>query len=422
VTRGWNVRVVRRGVLAAVLVAAAFAPTEASSSPASCTSSCTTAGSILWQRSLPGSWTAASAVMGTVPAGVPDNGQAYADAGLWVAAIGYGLVVRGYNARTGRPLWTVHLHGFPSGDQIVSVRVWSGVITVGVAEVPLMAVSSITQSTVVLSAWSGIQRRSYPAAPFGGAVSADAQHTVVVGPDAVTSYDNATGRKRWSVRTGSAEQNWRVDGGHLYIAEAAGGSLGAKPAVALRRINLATGAAQVIFPSTGSFAGQLSAVLRQVVLFSGAQGTTAYDATTGQELWSKPGAVTDSVDVVQGLFYLTLGSELIGVTPVHGRVVARITGADGPGAAGVYGVRNGIALGLDQGQLGDAWGYDVSSQHVVWNTGMLPWPHYFVDLSGIGGSTSPGSDTVILTTCLQRVQVSGGRVVCRSPKLVLIER
>jgi hypothetical protein len=80
-----------------------------------------------------------------------------------------------------------------------------------------------------------------------------------------------------------------------------------------------------------------------------------------------------------------------------------------------------VALGLDQGQLGDAWGYGVSGQRVIWNTAILPWPHYFVDLSGIGGSTSPGSDTVILTTCLQRVQV-GGVLMCRSPKLVLIER
>jgi hypothetical protein len=420
VTRGWKVPV-RRGVLAAVLVAAAFAPTEASSSPAACNSPCGTAGSILWTRSLPGAWSASSAVLGTVPASVPENGQAYADASPYVAAIGYGLVVRGYDARTGRPLWTTRLHGFAADAQIVSVRVWPGVVTVGVAEVPLLAVSTTTQSTVVLSAWSGGQRRSYPAASFGGAVAADAQYTVVVGPDAVTSYNNATGRKRWSMRTGAAEQNWRVDGGHLYIAEAASASLGAEPAVALRRIDLSTGAGQVILPPAGSFQGRLSAVLRGVVLFSGTAGVAAYDGSTGAYLWSKAGAVPESVDVVAGLFYLTVGSDLIGVTPLSGHLAARITGADGPGSAGVYGVRNGVALGLDQGQLGDAWGYGVSGQRVIWNTAILPWPHYFVDLSGIGGSTSPGSDTVILTTCLQRVQV-GGVLTCKSPKLVLIER
>jgi PQQ-like domain len=412
---------VRRGVLAAALVAAAFAPTEASSSPVSCVSPCTLAGSILWSHSLPGDWTASSAVLGTIPAGVPDNGQAYADAGPDVAAIGYGLVVRGYDTTTGRPLWTVHLHGFPANAQVVSVRVWPGVVTVGVAQVPLLAVSSGAQRTVVLSAWSGAQGRSYPAAPFGGAVGADSQHTVVVGPNAVTSYDNATGRRLWTVATGPAELDWRVDGGHLYLAESTGRPPGSAPARALRRIDLRTGAAQVIFSSTGSYQGRLSAVLRGVVLFSGAQGTTAYDGHTGEVLWSEPGAVPEGVDVVQGLFYLNVGSTLIGVTPSMGHVAARITGADGPGAAGVYGVRDGVALGLDQGQLGDAWGYDVSSQRVVWNTAMLPWPHYFVDLSGIGGSTSPGSNTVILTTCLQRVQTSRGPV-CRAPKLVLIQR
>ena len=420
-TRPWG-KSVRRGVLVAALVAAAFAPTAASSTPATCTSPCTLAGSILWTHSLPGPWTASNAVLGTVPADVPENGQAYADAGPTVAAIGYGLVVRGYDTSTGRPLWTVRLHGFPADAQIVSVRVWPGVVTVGVAQVPLLAVSSITQTTVVLSAWSGAQRRSYPAAPFGGAVAADTQHTVVVGPDAVTSYDNATGRKRWSVPTGPAEQDWRVDGGHLYMAEAAGGSLGAKPVTALRRIDLSNGSARTIFPAGGSFQGRLSAVLRGVVLFSGAQGSTGYDGSTGVQLWTEAGAVPQSVDVVQGLFYLTVGSELIGVTPSTGRVAARITGANGPGSAGVYGVRNGVALGLDQGQLGDAWGYSVSGQRVIWNTGTLPWPHYFVDLSGIGGSTSPGSQTVILTVCMQRVPTSVGGAVCRSPRLVLIER
>jgi hypothetical protein len=51
----------------------------------------------------------------------------------------------------------------------------------------------------------------------------------------------------------------------------------------------------------------------------------------------------------------------------------------------------------------------------------LPWPHYFVDLSGIGGSADPGSRTVILTACGQRIQV-GARQVCQKPELVLVAR
>ena len=47
--------------------------------------------------------------------------------------------------------------------------------------------------------------------------------------------------------------------------------------------------------------------------------------------------------------------------------------------------------------------------------------HYFVDLSGIGGSADPGSGTVLLTACAQPVQI-GARQVCQQPELVLIDR
>ena len=129
----------------------------------------------------------------------------------------------------------------------------------------------------------------------------------------------------------------------------------------------------------------------------------------------------ESVDLVRGLFYLTVGSTLAGVQPWTGRVQARVAGAVGSGSGGVYGVRDGVALGLDQGPAGQAWGYDVAGQRVIWTTRTLPWPHYFVDLSGIGGSADPGSDSVILTTCAQRTQ-SGARPACQRPQLVLIDR
>ena len=76
----------------------------------------------------------------------------------------------------------------------------------------------------------------------------------------------------------------------------------------------------------------------------------------------------ESVDLVRGLFYLTVGSTLTGVQPGTGQIEARITGANGSGSGGVYGVRNGVALGLDQGQAGEAWGYDVAAQRVIWSS------------------------------------------------------
>jgi outer membrane protein assembly factor BamB len=423
--RGW----IGRGVLACVLLAAIFLPGQASGAPVSrCRSvQCKSAGTVRWIRPLPGSWSAQDAVLGTVPAVPPassdeggyDGGQAYAAVDRSVAVIGFGLTVYAYDARNGNPLWTAALTGFPANAAIVWLRVWPGVVTAGVADGPLT--TNPPQSAVVLAADGGQQLRSYRAASFGGAVAGDARHTVVVGPFAVTSYATATGRVIWSRPIGRAGQDWRTDGGHLYVARQAGGDLSTGPVTALRRISLSSGAEQVIRPRGGSFDGKLSAVLRNVALFSSAQGVTAYSGTTGRRLWSLAGAVPESVDVVRGLFYLTVGSTLTGVQPSTGRIVTRLTGASGSGSSGVLGVRGGVALGLDQGPLGDVWGYNVTGQRVIWTTKRLPWPHYFVDLSGIGGSADPGNSTVILTVCGQQIQVGTGKI-CRTPELVAIDR
>lgn len=431
-------RWLRRAVFAAALVLVAFVPGQAPSTPAS---SCPPArcggdtGVVRWIRSLPGSWVAATSALGTVPAAPAGSGQAYAAAGKSVAAVGFGMTVYAYRARDGQALWTARLSGFPAGSQIVSVRVWPGVVTAGVTGAPRASrarrrhatgtrsarMTAGLQSAVVLSAGDGRQLRSFPAAPFGGAITANSRDTVVIGPASVTSYDNATGRVNWTRDTGRATQAWQQAGDYLYLTRAAGGALGSQPATALRRISLRTGSEQDIRARGGGFAGRLGAVLDGVLLFSGGQGVTAYGASTGTLLWRRAGAVPESVDLVSGLFYLTVGSTLTGVRPWTGQVEARVTGASSTGSGGVYGVRNGVALGLDQGPAGRAWGYDVAGQRVIWSTRVLPWPHYFVDLSGIGGSTDPGSDTVILTACALRAQ-SGAQQICQRPQLVLIDR
>ena len=136
--RGWH-RWLRRAVLAAALVVVAFVPGQAPSTPAS---SCPSArcggdvGAVRWIRPLPGSWVAATSVLGTVPAARAGSGQAYAAAGKSVAAVGFGMTVYAYRARDGQALWTARLSGFPAGSQIVSVRVWPGVVTVGVTRAP----------------------------------------------------------------------------------------------------------------------------------------------------------------------------------------------------------------------------------------------------------------------------------------------
>jgi hypothetical protein len=137
------------------------------------------------------------------------------------------------------------------------------------------------------------------------------------------------------------------------------------------------------------------------VLFSSAAGVTAYSGTTGAWLWSINGAVPESTDQRPYRIYLTKGSNLVGVDPLTGRVKATASGSAVNGSAGVYVVRSGVALGLDQGGNGDAWGYDLAAQRVTLAAAGLPWPHYFVDLSGVGGSADPASDLVIIAACTQ---------------------
>jgi hypothetical protein len=106
--------------------------------------------------------------------------------------------------------------------------------------------------------------------------------------------------------------------------------------------------------------------------------------------------VVQSGDEIQGVLYLTRSSTLLAVSPVTG---VRIKGRTVFGSAGLYGVRGGVALGLDHGPNGDAWGYRITSQRVIWTTPQLPWPHFFTDLSGLGGSADPGSSIVLLASC-----------------------
>jgi hypothetical protein len=424
VARRWH-RWLSRGVLAGVLAAAAFAPGQASGAapPAGCgPAHCGRAGLVRWTHPLPGTWTASSNMLGTVP-GQPGAGQAYAAVGQAVVAIGFGMIVYAYSARTGDPLWVTGLTGFPAGSRIVSVRAWPGTVTVGVAQGPLAA-SGSSQRSVLLSARKGRQLRAYPAALLGGAIAGGRRSTVVLGPSTVTSYQNATGKVIWSRAAGQVTDGWRSDGGHLYLAVAGHSPLGGGPVTAMREISLRTGAERVIRPVNGPFQGRLTTVLRGVVLFSGPAGVSAYDGASGVLLWRRRNAVPESVDVVRGLFYLTTGGNLIGVLPSSGRVEARVPGGEEStvsGASGVYGVRGGVALGVDLGPSGEAWGYDVARQQVIWTTKRLPWPHFFVDLAGIGGSTGPSSGTVLLAACPQRVTGSA-RGFCQDPELVLIDR
>ena len=396
----------RRWALAVVLVGVALVPypslSAAGAPPASaCRSGCrpgSVPGLVRWATPLAGSWDVVSGLTGTVPA----SGLAYLSVGDGVVAVAAGLTVTGYSSKTGALRWRVTLTGFPAGAAIVSVRTWPGEVTAGVSYQASGAAGGLERTEVVLSDLAGARTGRYQAAVFGGAVAGSPQDTVIVGTTEVTSYDNATGHIRWRQPTGQVAQAWRTDGGSLYVTDSATGYVGSAPVTALRRIDLATGAELLVRPlESRSFAGTLSAAFDGVVLFSSAAGVTAYDGVTGDELWTIPGAVPEGADPQEERIYLTRGSNLIGVEPWTGRIKGTASGSAVDGSAGVYVVRSGVALGLDQGASGDAWGYDIAVQRVTLTSAGLGWPHYFVDLSGVGGSADPAGDLVVIAACTQ---------------------
>ena len=222
-----------------------------------------------WAVPLPGAWLAGSE--GTVPA----IGQAYAAVGGGIAVIGDGLTLTAFALDNGRQLWQTTLSG-PAGGSIMSVRAWPGAVTAGI-----LAASGGSRTEVVVAAASGMELRHYPAAVFGGAVSASLATTVVVGRSGVTSYDNKSGHVRWYRATGQ-NQSWRVDGTTLYVTKSAGGYLGSSPVTALQVMNLKSGAERPLSSPLGQpFSGTLAVAADGVALFASASGVTAYSGSTG---------------------------------------------------------------------------------------------------------------------------------------------
>jgi len=341
-----------------------------------------------WASRLPGTWTAGAG--GTVPL----SGQAYVAAGGGVAAVGDGLTVTAYALRDGHVLWQITLTA-PAGSMIMSVRAWPGAVTAGVVHK-----GGQIRTEVVIDAATGTVLRQYPAAVFGGAVAASAASTVVVGRLGVTSYDNGDGRARWWRQTG-AGRTWRADGDVLYVADSAGGYLGSAPVTSLRVINLQSGTERTLHAPPGhTFSGTLALAADGAVLFTSAAGVTAYSGSAGGTLWSMPAAVPEGTDPAARLVYLTsAGGALVGVDPLTGAVKASVSGSTAGGSAGMYVVRGGVALGIDRGAGGEAWGYSMAAGRVTWTAAGLPWPHFFADLSGLGGSAALSGNVVLLAVC-----------------------
>jgi hypothetical protein len=365
-----------------------------------------------WLAKLPGTW-AAGTEQGTTGDGgtVPVNGQAaYVAVGGGLAVVGTGITLTAYALDHGQQMWQTPLTA-PLGTVIVSVRAWQGAITAG-----LLAPGGHVRTEVVVNAVTGAELRHYPAAVFGGAVAASSATTVVIGGATVTSYNNATGRARWQ-RTITGGQPWQTDGETLYVAEASGRGGSSSPVTALKVINMETGTERILSsPLDQPFSGTLAMAANGSVLFASPAKVTAYSGSTGAERWHMDGAVPEGTDPATREIDLTAANgTLVGVDPVKGNVRASLPAATATGAAAVYVVRDGVALGLNSGASGMAWGYDMAKGKVTWTSPPLPWPHFFSDVSGLGGSAAASGDLVVVTACLHLAASPG---ICADPRLV----
>jgi len=55
---------------------------------------------------------------------------------------------------------------------------------------------------------------------------------------------------------------------------------------------------------------------------------------------------------------------------------------------------------------------------VTRNWADLPWPHFFSDLSGLGGSAAVSGDTVVITVC---PHLAAAGLICADPELVAFD-
>ena len=401
----------RRALLAVVLIGAAVIPSRAVGTQTHRCAGlrCATAGSVLWTAPLPGSWLAQPGVSGTVA-----GSGAYAAVGSGVAVVGTGATVTAYDATTGALRWHTSLAGDGAGASIVGVRAFAGVVAAGLEP---QAGQSGGRREVILAAATGRQLREFPAAPYGGAVAAGPGTVVVVGPRAVADYATATGRTLWRRSTGGSGQAWHLYNGAIYVTDSGSGAATAARITAVRRIDLRTGAEHLI-RLAGGVTGTFSEVAGGYLMFSGPAGVQAYDSQ-GRLKWNQPGAAVELAASGQDTVYLVSGSHLLGVDAATGAVLSRSAISV---AASLYWVTGGIAVGLDQNALGEAWGYDLAANRVLWTSPALPWPHFFVDLSGVGGSATPAGSVMILATCAQVGQAvtASSAPACRRPRLAAV--
>ena len=151
------------------------------------------------------------------------------------------------------------------------------------------------------------------------------------------------------------------------------------------------------------------------MLLTGGSELRGYSIRTGDLRWRRSATALELVDPAKGIGYIAAGNSLFALRLATGDLLGLPAQSV---AAGLYAIRDGIALGLDQGALGVAWGYDMTTRKVVWTSVSLPWPHFFADSSGLGGSAGQDSAVTLLATCA--AAGGGAPAVCQRPELTAI--
>ena len=143
---------------------------------------------------------------------------------------------------------------------------------------------------------------------------------------------------------------------------------------------------------------------------------TAYSGSTGGTLWTKRGAVPEGTDPAAGLVYLTLpGGALAGVDPSTGTVRASVPASRGHGRGGLYVVRDGVALGLNSGANGTAWGYNMAKGRSRGPRPPCRGRTSSPTCPGLAAAPRLSGDMVVVTAC-PRLAASPG--MCADPELV----
>ncbi len=150
-----------------------------------------------------------------------------------------------------------------------------------------------------------------------------------------------------ATRPVSAPQAWERSGNSLFVTVSASGEVGTAPVTAVREINLQSGDDRLIHADRRIIRREAERrVRRDAAVLCRRRPADVQRDSTGRQTGLRAGAVPEAIDPVQQVLYVEVRGALIGIDPMTG---LNEPGTIYPGPPGTYGVRAGVALGLDTG-------------------------------------------------------------------------